>query len=529
MTTVAHPAQASAIESVASRIWARDHTLWSDSPAEISDRLGWLDIPDTMRPELGALTRFAQRARDEGVRRVILLGMGGSSLGAEALRQSFGHITGWPRLSILDSALPDQIHLTLDSVDLERSLVIVSSKSGSTAEPILLYGLLKRKMEELGLGGERFIAITDPGSPLERLARRDGFGKIFLNPPDICGRYSVLSYFGLVPAALAGYDIESVLDSGASMRSQSSADVPGQENPGAWLGVNIFSNLEAGRDKLTILTSPSLASFALWAEQLIAESLGKDGKGIAPITSEPLAEARRYGNDRQFVYLKMQGEDSEADNLCSELKLAGHPVIRYEIESAGDLGREFFRWQFATATAGALMGAHPFNQPDVERAKRLAREAIEGSGSREIVPQPSCEGGSLDDLLSHMKPGDYLAILAYIPQTPENEAALSQFRRALLTERGIPTTLGYGPRYLHSTGQLHKGGPDNFAALIVTSPNERDIAVPGEDFTFGTFTDAQAAADLKALKETGRRVAIWLGSGFDKAITRCYISFEVRT
>ncbi len=506
MTTVARPTEALDIKSVVNRIWARDYTLWSDYPTEITDRLGWLDVADSMRREVDALTGFAQRARDEGVRHVILIGMGGSSLGAETLRRSLGHTEGWPRLAVLDSALPAQIELTMNSIDLERSLVIVSSKSGSTIEPMLLYRLFRHRMEELGLGGERFTAITDPGSPLELLARRDGFREIFLNPPDICGRYSVLSRFGLAPAALAGYDIASILESAAAMRSQSSAEVPIQENPGAWLGVELVSNLEAGRDKLTILTSPSLASFALWIEQLIAESLGKDGKGMAPVTLEPLAEARHYRRDRQFVYLKMCGEDSEADSLCEELSLAGHPVIRYEIETASELGGEFFRWQFATATAGALMGVHPFNQPDVERAKRLTREALEASKSGETGLQSSSEG-SLAELLSSMKQGDYLAILAYIPQTAENDDALSRLRLALLRKFRIATTLGYGPRYLHSTGQLHKGGPNNLAAMMITSSRERDIAVPGENFTFGMFTDAQALSDFRVLKEAGRRTA----------------------
>ena len=497
-------AETSDIERVVSRIWAKDYTLWSDSPKEIADRLGWLDVPHSMRRETEELIRFARRTRSEGVRHVILLGMGGSSLGAKALRLSFGRVEGWPELTILDSSLPAQIDMTLDSVDLERSLVIVSSKSGTTAEPILLYRLFRQKMEDLGFGGERFAAITDPGSPLEQLANRDGFRKVFLNDPNICGRYSVLSHFGLAPATLAGYDIERILDSGASMRSKCAADVPGQENPGAWLGSRIVSSLNAGRDKLTILTSPSLASFALWVEQLIAESLGKEGTGVAPVTSEPLGEARYYGRDRQFVYLKLVGEDSDADSLISELSLEGHSVIRYEIEDVSELGGEFFRWQFATATAGALMGVHPFDQPDVERAKRLAQEAIDDLG--EIAPLPNSES-SLAELLSCMNRGDYLAILAYVPEAAGNDRALSGLRSALLSERRIPTTLGYGPRYLHSTGQLHKGGPDNFAALMVMFQCERDIAVPGEEFSFGMFTNAQALADFQVLKEAGRRTA----------------------
>ena len=498
-------------DRVASRIWAKDHTLWADSPTEITDRLGWLDIMDAMRGEVGALTGFARQARDEGIRHVVLLGMGGSSLGAETIRQCFGRREGWPELVVLDSTLPDQIRRVSDSIDVGRTLFAVSSKSGTTVEPNLLYRLFRERVEEAGGGGERFVAITDPGSALEELARRDGFRKAFLNPPDVCGRYSVLSYFGLVPGALAGYDIGALLESGDAMRARCAPDVAAQDNPGAWLGAAIAARASAGRDKLTILTSPSLGSFGLWAEQLIAESLGKDGLGIVPVVAEPLADAERYGDARQFAYLKLAGEESEADTLVAELARAGHPVVQYEIEDANALGGEFYRWEFAVAAAAALMGVHPFNQPDVERAKVLARRALEssepGGGTFSVGSD-----GSLSEFLSGIQAGDYLAILAYIPQTAENEAALARLRADIMRERGIPTTLGYGPRYLHSTGQLHKGGPESVAALMVALPHAGDIEIPGEGFTFGALADAQAAADMQALRDVGRRVA-WVELG----------------
>ena len=494
-------------DRVVSRIWAGDHTLWSDSPTEIRDRLGWLDITDTIRSEVGALTRFSHEARDEGIRHIVLLGMGGSSLGAEVMRQCFGRREGWPELIVLDSTLPAQIMRVSDSADMARTLFVVSSKSGTTAEPNLLYRYFRELVQEAGGDGGRFVAITDPGSPLEDLARREGFREIFLNPPDVCGRYSVLSYFGLVPAALAGYDIAAILDSADEMRARCAAGVATHLNAGACLGAAIAAHTHAGRDKLTLLTSPTLDSFGLWAEQLIAESLGKQGRGIVPVASEPPGEVGLYGDDRQFAYLKLAGEDSEADALAVELEQSGYPVIRYELDDLGALGGEFYRWQFAVAIAAALIGVHPFNQPDVDRAKILTRQALESSDPGAEVVSPSSED-SLAEFLSSTKVGDYLAILAYIPQTPENEAALSRLRAAILRKRRITATLGYGPRYLHSTGQLHKGGPNSVAALMVVSPHEEDIEIPGEDFTFGALADAQADADLQALREAGRRVAM---------------------
>ena len=489
-----------------SRIWARDYTLWADDPTEITDRLGWLDIADVTRGEVGSLTRFARQVRDEGVLHIVLLGMGGSSLGAETLRQCFGPREGWPELVVLDSTLPAQIKRVADAIDMARTLFVVSSKSGTTVEPNLLYRHFRDSVGKAGGGGERFVAITDPGSPLEDMARRDGFREAFLNPPDVCGRYSVLSYFGLVPAALAGYDIAAILDSADDMRTRCAVGVAVNDNPGAWLGAAIASLAESGRDKLTLLTSPTLDSFGLWAEQLIAESLGKDGRGIVPVTAEPLGEVGLYGDDRQFVYLKLRGEDSEADTLATELARAGYPVARYELDDMNALGGEFYRWEFAVAVAAALIGVHPFNQPDVERAKALTRDALESAGSDGCAFSMGSEG-SLSTLLSGTKMGDYLAILAYIPQTPDNDAALGQLRVEIMRGYRIPTTLGYGPRYLHSTGQLHKGGPDSVAALMVASPHEEDIEIPGEEFTFGALADAQAAADLQALKDAGRRVA----------------------
>ena len=506
MNTAIKSVESQELNEIVSRIWDRDYTLWSDSPVEITNRLGWLDVADEMRSEVATLNRFARQVRDEGTRSIVLLGMGGSSLGAEVLRQSLGAREGWPELVVLDSTLPDQITQTVDSIDLDRSLFVVSSKSGTTVEPNLLYRFFRGLVEEAGGNGGRFIAITDPGSPLEKLAIQEGFRKAFLNPTDICGRYSVLSYFGLVPAALAGCDIAGILDSAARMSKACGPHNPARANPGALMGASFASLAASGRDKLTILTSPALDSFGLWAEQLVAESLGKRGKGIVPVTNEPVADIGSYGQDRQFVYLKLSGENSDIDYLVSELTRACYPIVQYELDNLTALGGEFYRWEFAVATAAALMGVNPFDQPDVERAKVLTAQALESTESHNIAPKTT-SGDSLAELITGMKPGDYLAILAYVPQTPEHDAALSRLRSDILDKYRIPTTLGYGPRYLHSTGQLHKGGPNNVAALMVVSPHERDIAIPGENFTFGALSNAQAAADLQALRDVGRRTA----------------------
>ena len=506
MNTSIKAVESRELNDIVGRIWDRDYTLWSDSPTEITDRLGWLDVADEMRAEVAALYCLARQIRDEGTRHIVLLGMGGSSLGAEVLRQCLGAREGWPELVVLDSTLPDQVTRTVDSIDLEHSLFVVSSKSGTTTEPRLLYKLFREELGKLGYDGERFIVVTDPGSPLEQLAKRHGFRKTFLNPPEICGRYSVLSYFGLVPAALAGYDAARILDSGIRMSNVCGPHIPAHANPGALMGVSVASLAASGRDKLTILTSPTLDSFGLWAEQLVAESLGKCGKGIVPVTNEPIVDIGSYGPDRQFVYLKLSGEDSEIDCLATELSHAGHPIIQYELEDISALGGEFYRWGFAVATAAALIGVNPFDQPDVESAKILTKQALESTESHTITPMTT-PGNSLTQLVSEMKTGDYLAILAYVPQTPEHDAALTRLRSSILEKYQIPTTLGYGPRYLHSTGQLHKGGPNNVAVLMIVSPHENDIAIPGEDFTFGALSNAQAAADLRVLKDAGRPTA----------------------
>ena len=497
------------------RIWSGDHTLWSSDPTEITDRLGWLDTPTSMLDGVNDLVRFAQQVRGEGTRHVVLLGMGGSSLGAEVLGQCLGHQEDWPELIVLDSTIPARIASVVDSIDPARTLFLISSKSGTTVEPNMLYKFFRNVVED-AVGAEnaggRFVAITDAGTALDELAVQARFRKVFRNRPDIGGRYSVLSYFGLVPAALVGFDIRGLLNSAAAMQGACGAGVSVPTNPGACFGAVLGSLALEGRDKLTILTSPSLASFGLWAEQLVAESLGKDGMGIVPIAGEPVEalvgaglKPAPTGDDRLFVSLELAGEGSEVGAIADRLASEGHPLIRYRIDDVSDLGGEFYRWQFAIAVAGAVMGVHPFDQPDVQRAKDLTDEALARFESHGEAPTlPSI--GSVKELISGMGPGDYLAILAYLEQTPEVDAALASLRYAIASKYSVPTTMGYGPRYLHSTGQLHKGGANNVAALMLTAPHAQDIDIPGERFSFGILADAQASSDLAALRSAGRRV-----------------------
>ena len=510
-------ARATADEAVASlqgsdaiaRIWSKDHTLWSDDPTEIADRLGWLDMASSMLRQVDDLTAFADEVRHDGIEHVVLLGMGGSSLGPEVLGQCFGGRDGFPELIVLDSTLPSRIRTVAKTIDPARTLFLVSSKSGSTIEPNMLYKFFRRLVEDAvdpADAGNSFVAVTDRGTPLDDLAKRDGFRRTFRNPPDVGGRYSVLSYFGLVPAALIGLDLRSLLKGAVSMQSVCGPDVRASANPGAWLGAVIGGLALSGRDKLTIMTSPSLAPFGLWAEQLVAESLGKGGRGVVPIVGEPLMALEAYGNDRHFVYLKLAGEDSDVDAFADSLSLRGHPVIRYELDGLIELGVEFYRWEFAIATAAAVMGVHPFDQPDVQRAKDLAQQALDNFESDGHAPN-LCPHSSPSTLVADANQSDYIAIVAYVEQTAETDRALNRLRSALSARYRVPTTLGYGPRYLHSTGQLHKGGPDNVAVLMLTAPHAVDVEIPGEKFTFGVLADAQAASDLDALRAAGCRTA----------------------
>ena len=495
---------------VAGRIWRGDHTLWKPEPTEIADRLGWLTVTEAMRRSVADLENFARQVREDGLRHVVLLGMGGSSLGPEVLWQTFGNAEGNPELIVLDSTIPARVKSVTDAVDPARTLFLVSSKSGATIEPNVLYRYFRRIVEErVGAekAGRNFAAVTDEGTPLAELGDSDGFRQVFVNPSDIGGRYSVLSYFGLVPAALLGRDVQGILDRADGMRKATYPGISTAENPGAWLGAVLGCMVESGRDKVTLVTSPSIRSFGLWVEQLLAESTGKEGKGVIPIAGEPLASLECYGDDRLFVYLRLQGDDNDsADAAVYAIGESGQPVVSFGLRDGYDLFAEMYRWEFATAVASAVLGIHPFDQPDVQSAKDMTDRVLdraEATGERPAI----VASGSLKDLLGQVSPGDYLAITAYLEQTPDTDAALDGLRRQVMRRYRIATTVGYGPRFLHSTGQLHKGGPASALLLQITAGHQYDLEIPGREYTFGVLADSQAMGDFEALVARGIRVA----------------------
>lgn len=478
-------------KDIVGRIWGKDHTVWKPEPAEITVRLGWLAAPELMHERVTELEAFAKQVADEGFTHAVLLGMGGSSLAPEVLRHTLGVRDGSLDLTVLDTTHPATIARAERSLDLARTLFIVASKSGGTVETLSHFAYF---FERTGRG-EQFVAITDPGTPLEALARARGFRAVFLNPADIGGRYSALSLFGLVPGALIGADLHGILDSAEEMACACNRCVPCADNPGAWLGSVIGEAARAGRDKLTVILPPGIASLGHWVEQLIAESTGKEGKGILPVVGEDLGAPKAYGRDRLFV---AYGEHEDLDALEAK----GYPVVRLGQGERERLGAEFFRWAFATAVAGHVLSINPFDQPNVAEAK---------DATRRILDAGPVEPPGFDDLravLATLKPRDYVAIQAYLDSTPETEEALRRTRLAIRDRHKVATTLGFGPRFLHSTGQLHKGGPDTGVFIqVIDERRVADLAIPGALYTFGSLIDAQALGDLRSLRARGRRVA----------------------
>ncbi len=504
------------------RLWRKDPTLWAPKPLpELADRLGWLTLPETMHECVADLQAFAKEVKDEGIRHVVLLGMGGSSLAPEVYQRTFGSAPGYPTLLVLDSTHPGAVEAVDAQIDPSRTLFLVSSKSGSTLEPLSFFRYFwQRVSQKTRTPGRHFVAITDPGTSLERLAAERSFRRVFQAPPDVGGRYSALTVFGLVPAALIGIDVHRLLDRAWTMAEASAFCVPVSDNPALILGAALGELTRAGRDKVTFLASPSLAVFPAWLEQLIAESTGKDDKGIVPVADEPVAAPGVYGPDRFFVHLRLDSDDNSAvDRQVAQLEAAGHPVVRIRLAEKADLGQEFFRWEMAIAAAGQVLGIHPFNQPDVQLAKDLARDAMAGGAakmSEDAASIPTVTLGSstrqdgvtraLDAWLADAHPGDYVALHAYLAPTAETTAALEAIRLALRHRRRLATTVGYGPRFLHSTGQLHKGGPNTGLFLqLVDEPAQR-VPVPETDYSFEALIRAQALGDLLALKRRGRRV-----------------------
>jgi glucose-6-phosphate isomerase len=480
--------QRAADEDVVGRLWRKDGTLWApEGTPEVTNRLGWLDIADRQREHLEAYTEFAEGLRAEGYRDAVVLGMGGSSLAPEVFRQSFGKLDHGLRLHVLDSTHPAQVQEVLNGIELDRALMIVSSKSGGTIEPMSMF---KAFFDRQG-DGSHYAAVTDPGTSLESLAGKHGFRRVFHGDPDIGGRYSALSPFGLVPAAAAGIDVGAILDSAIGAAEECRGE---QGNAGLWLGCTLGALAQLGRDKLTFVADEPLSSYGIWAEQLFAESTGKLGRGILPIADEPLLGPDAYGEDRVFVHIAHN--DAEHASKLSALKDAGHPVITIRALGPSDLGRIFFLSEFAVAVAGWVLEINPFDQPNVQEAKDNTNRVLsEGS--------TGLEDGTLAELTDGLEPPGYLAIMGYLPYSAETEAAVANLRAAVMERHKVATTWGYGPRFLHSTGQFHKGGPKTGRFLQLVDEPAEDLEVPGEAYTFSTLIRAQADGDLQTLRNHG--------------------------
>jgi glucose-6-phosphate isomerase len=492
---------------VVRRIWDGDRSVWSGND---EDRwLGWLSLPEQDRAGVDRVVRFARDVKNEGISDVVLLGMGGSSLAPEVVRTIVGRTDGYPNLHVLDSTDPGQIRAVERAIDFPRSLFLVASKSGTTLEVnILEQYFFQRAVEAFGKdsAGQRFVLTTDPGSKLEGIGREERFREIFPGVPSVGGRYSALSNFGLVPSALIGVDPGLLLDSAAEMARACTAE---RDNSGFELGVVLGELALAGRDKPTLIAPPSVAGFGVWLEQLVAESLGKHGKAIVPIDGETPGESAAYGGDRVFVHIRSAaGPDAAADALADRLERAGQPMIRIQWRHRHALGAEFFRWEFATAVAGAVLGVNPFDQPDVEAAKIVTRRLAADYEKTGTLPPdaPAVTEGEVARLLSSLRDGDYFAILAFIEMNQPHRNALESIRMLVRDRRRVATTVGFGPRYLHSTGQAHKGGPNNGVFLMITCDDPHDLQVPGRRYSFGTIKRLQARGDGEVLTARGRRL-----------------------
>ena len=537
------------------RVWAGDSSIWTG--ADESNWLGWLNIVDEERKDAERFGLLAEQVQREGFRHILLLGMGGSSLCPEVMRKTFGQINGFPELNVLDSTDPAQIKSCEEKIDLAKTLFIVSSKSGSTLEPnIFKQYFFDRVGQVIGPDkvGSRFIAITDPGSKMQQVAERDNFRQICFGLKSIGGRYSALSDFGMIPAAAMGVDVKTFLGRTSEMvdvcRSESAS-----RNPGAILGAVLGEGHNRGRDKITIIASPAIYDLGAWLEQLIAESTGKNGKGLIPVDREKLGEAEVYGDDRLFAYVRFEpAADPVQDRAIDALERAGQAVVRIGVQDVYDLGQEFFRWEVATAVAGSIIGINPFDQPDVEASKIATRKLTEEYEKTGSLPaeKPIFESGDIKLFadtrnatelnqivkdrslagyvrahLSRLKARDYFALLAYIEMDAPHEVALQKMRHTIRGQWHVATCLGFGPRFLHSTGQAYKGGPNTGVFLQVTCDDAEDLPVPDQKYTFGVVKAAQARGDFEVLAERGRRaLRVHLGSDVNsglQALTR-YLS-----
>ena len=539
------------------RLWDHDATLWSG--ADEAKWLGWLGVVDEQLANIAVLQAAAKDAQAGGFEHILLLGMGGSSLCPEVLRLTFGKIAGFPELHVLDSTDPAQVKALENAINPARTLFVVASKSGSTLEPNILKQYFFSVCEKaLGKGkaGQHFIAITDPGSKMQQVAEADGFRHIFFGLASIGGRYSALSNFGMVPAALMGLDTTQFLDRAKAMTQLCGGQTPVAQNPAALLGIILGAAAKQGRDKLTIVASPAIFDLGAWLEQLVAESTGKDGHGIIPVDREPMQAPDAYSQDRVFVYVRLESKpDTKQDATIAAIEKAGHPVIRLTMNDIYDLGAEFFLWEVATAVAGAVIGINAFNQPDVEASKIATRtltsayeqtgslpaEApiVDDSGIRLFADERNASdlaaaAGSSRTLVSYLKAhlsriqsGDYFAVLGYIPMNATHDDSLQGIRRAVLNNKRVATCLGFGPRFLHSTGQAYKGGPNSGVFLQVTCDDAADLPVPQQKYSFGIVKAAQARGDFQVLADRGRRaLRVHLGKDLKAGLAQLQAAVE---
>ena len=522
-------------ERFVARLWQHDPSLWKkDDPqaaAVVKNRLGWLTVADVMEDAVEDLAAFADGIRADGLAHVVLMGMGGSSLCPIVLRETFGVRAGYPELIVLDSTSPAAVAAVQARIDVAKTLFIDASKSGSTLESHcfseFFFAAAAAKLGSQTAAARNFACITDAGTPLEAAGRERGYRRVFVNPGDIGGRYSALSYFGLVPGAAAGVDVADIVKLACRMASACAPGVAAKRNPGASLGAALaVAAMRAKRDKITFFVSPAIATLGMWLEQLIAESTGKEGKGLIPIAGEPSGETRAYGQDRVFVSIRC-GDDRSHEPLCASLEAAGHPMVRIALRDADDLGEEFFRWEFATATAGALLGINAFDEPNVKESKDNTNRLLAAGKLPASDAVAAGDAATIADHVRTARQGDYIALQAFVRETSERTSELQRARARLRDVTGNATTLGYGPRFLHSTGQLHKGGPNTGVVIQLVGREGTPLAIPGEPFDFATLIAAQGLGDLQSLRDHGRRVlSVDLGDDIDAGLAAFARSVE---
>jgi glucose-6-phosphate isomerase len=505
------------VEHVVPRIWAGDHTLWSSSPRDIANRLGWLHLPNAMISHMPRIRRFGDSVREDGFTHAVLLGMGGSSLAPDVLARVFGTRKGYPELHVLDSTHPGAVQNVADDTLDKKTLFIVATKSGTTTETLSLYRYFSLRMTEMlgaDCAGERFIAITDPDSPLVKWASQLTLREIFLNDPNLGGRYAALSLFGLVPAAVLGLDVEAFLRTAQTMSEQCSPTIAAEDHPAVQLGSALGTWAQEGRDKATFFLSKPIEALGDWIEQIIAESTGKEGKGIVPVLEASLGIAPSYGKDRAFIILSVD-DDPVMRSIESQLVDWGQPVIRIDIRNTSELAEQFYLWEFATTIACHVLGVHPFNQPNVEATKQWSRvmtDEFRQTGKRPLSAQVPLDGRVLSEFLDSLRPGDYVGIHAYLPPSEDLTAALQTLQATIRDRYSIAVTVGYGPRFLHSTGQLHKGDRGNGHFIQILPEDMPSIPIPDSagspdsSLSFDALTMAQAVGDRRALEEAKRPV-----------------------